>query len=266
MYSSEIHRYLNSLIAEPYCDWEDLSVKFLETFNHWILSTQLNEVKGLDLFPYRDFCLGVTHSLDDLHIRYNQNLVALKKEYKYHWRIRPNMLQKEVDELSYGDVLVLSLPFAFNGSVHPEMKNILNVCKKKKIPLHIDSAWFGTSTGLVFDYSHPCIESVTFSLSKGLGLGQHRAGVRYSKKREAGPVTVINDYNYYVRSVMWIGLKFMHEFSPDYFQNLYKEAYEKVCKNLCLKKSPIIFLAYEENENCPVGIRPLVRWVSEGRY
>ena len=269
MYNSEIHIYLKSLLKEPYPDWNDLTQKYLESFHLWIKSSRLNDLKGLDTFPYKDFCIGVTHSLDDLHIRYRDSLVALKKEYKYHWRIRPDMKTKTIEELSKGDVLVLSLPFAHTGSVHRDMDDILKICLEKNIPLHIDSAWFGACRDIQFDYAHPAVQSVSFSLSKGLGLGQYRSGIRYSRERAIGPVTVINDFNYYVPSSAWIGLKFMQNFSPDYMQNKYYTYYNKICNKLNLKPSPTIFVAYEkncQNEYHPVGIRPLLRWLSEQKY
>lgn len=270
MYNSEIHRHLKSLSQEPYPDWSDnLTQKYLDTFHLWIKSSQLNQLKGLDTFPHRDFCIGVTHSLDDLHIHYGDRLVALDKEYKYHWRIRPQMKQKQVEDLAEGDVLVISLPFANSGGIHARMDDILKICEQKNIPLHIDSAWFGACRDICFDYSHPAIQSVSFSLSKGLGLGLYRSGIRYSKTRHPGPVTIVNDFKYYMMSSTWIGLKFMQSFSPDYLQNKYQSYYKEMCKHLNLKPSSTIFVAYKKYEDqnyYPVGVRPILRWLSEGKY
>ncbi len=269
MYNSELHKYLKSLMTEAYPDWDDLAERYLHSFDTWIRSSQLNQLKGLNAFTSRDFCLGVTHYLDDLHIRFGEHLVAFDKEYKYHWRIKPNMKKKTPGELSRGDVLVISMPFAHTGGIHPGMSTILDDCLNKSIPVHIDSAWFGSCRDIHFDYNHPAIESIGFSLSKGLGLGQHRAGIRYSKERVPGPVTVINDFRYYVQSVMWIGLKFMEKFSPDYLQNKYRTHYDEMCDKLGLKATPTIFVAYETNSEgleIPVGVRPVLRWLSERRY
>jgi len=269
MYNCEIHRYLNSLLKEPYADQQDLPSAYLKTFHNWIQSSRLNRLEGLDGFPYRDCCIGVTHYLDDLHIQYGNHLVILEKEYKYHLRIKPQIRTKKIDDLRTEDVLVLSLPFCNSGNIHSDIDLILHTCQQKQIPLHIDSAWFGACRDIVFDYSHPVIQSVSFSLSKGLGLGQHRAGIRYSKKRTPGPITIINDFNLHIQSSLWLGLKFMQKFSPDYLQNKYYENYQMICDKLKLKPSSTIFVAYEKNSDndyWPVGIRPILRWISEGRY
>ena len=269
MYNSEIHGHLKYLLKESYPDRTDLAEEYLSVFHHWIHSSQLNKLEGLDEFPYRDICIGVTHSLDDLHVCYGDRLTALEKEYKYHWRIRPQMKMKREEELSEGDVLVLSLPFCNSGNIHYNMDNILKICLEKNIPLHIDSAWFGACRDIHFDYSHPAIQSVSFSLSKGLGLGAYRTGIRYSKKRAPGPVTIINNFRLYIHSSLWIGLKFMEKFSPDYLQQKYYDSYKEVCKNLDLKPSSTIFVAYEKSSNgnyYPVGLRPILRWISEQKY
>ena len=269
MYNSEIHGYLKSLLKEPYPDWNDLTQDYLKAFHLWIKSSTLNHLEGLDEFGRRDFCIGVTHFLDDLHVRYGDRLVALEKEYKYHWRIKPKMKMRQVEELSEGDVLILSLPFAHTGGIHPDMDKILKLCSKKNISLHIDSAWFGACRDIHFNYAHPAIQSVSFSLSKGLGLGQYRSGIRYSREKTAGPVTVINDFKYYVPSSAWIGLKFMKNFSPDYLQNKYRNHYKKICDKLELIPSSTIFVAYEKNpqgEYHPMGLRPVLRWLSERKY
>ena len=118
MYNSEIHGYLKSLLKEPYPNWNDLAEQYLEAFHQWIHSSQLNKLEGLNTFPCRDICVGVTHSLDDLHVCYGDCLVALEKEYKYHWRIRPQMKMKKEEDLSEGDVLIISLPFCNSGNIH----------------------------------------------------------------------------------------------------------------------------------------------------
>ena len=270
MYNLEIHRYLKSLLKEPYPDSQDLIPRYLDTFHNWIKNSKFNQLDGLDSFPDRDFCIGVTHFLDDLHIRYREKLVTLKGEYPYHKRIRPKMKVRSIENLSQGDVLVLSLPFSHIGDIHPNMEDILRICSQKNIPLHIDSAWFGVCRDIQFDYAHPAIKSVSFSLSKSLGLGQHRSGIRYSKERTFGPVSTINDSKYYMECSAWIGLKFMQHFNnPDYFQNKYQSYYKEVCDNLNLKPGPTIFVAYEkisEGNYRPVGIRPLLRWLQEKRW
>jgi hypothetical protein len=242
-----------------------LREEFLAQFDQWLHGSELNQISGLQNFPHRDFIIGVTHALDDLHITFGSRLVVVEKEYAYHRRMKgAELTERSLSTLQTGDVLVLAAPFSWYGDLHPETMQILNRCLELKIPVHIDAAWYGCTKDFSFDYSHPAIQSVAFSLSKGLGLGSHRTGVRYSKNRHAGPVTIINDFNMCIASVMWYGIHFMKEFGSDYIQNRYGEAYRHVCEKLNLRPTKAIHVAFKEQSDgewIPVGVRPFLRYL-----
>lgn len=246
-------------------DVVELRTRYLSNIDTWINSSRLNRICGLSTFPDRDVIIGVTHSIDDLHITHHKSLVVYEKSYPYLKRMRPDITERNVNNLTEGDVLLLEIPFAYYGDAHPDTNKILNRCQELNIPVHVDAAWYGCLKDFEFDYSHPAIESVSFSLSKGLGLGSHRTGIRYSKKRWPGPVSIINDFNMCVVSTIWYGINFMNEFPIDYLQNKYSEAYELVCNKLNLTKTKAIHLAFKHNghESVPVGIRPFLRTLAD---
>lgn len=265
MYDRAFSGLLESLSKERYFrDPQRLREDFLIEFDKWIHASQLNKVSGLESFPDRDFIIGVTHSLDDLHIAFGNNLVIMEREYAYHRRMRPDIVERSLETLRAGDVLVFGVPSSWYGDLHPQTQEILDRCEELSIPVHIDSAWYGCLRNFNFDYSHPAIQTVSFSLSKGLGLGSHRTGVRYSRKRHVGPVTIINDFNMCIVSVMWYGIHFIREFGSDYIQNRYGEAYDHVCEQLRLRPTKAIHTAFMEKEDGqwgPVGIRPFLRYL-----
>lgn len=247
-------------------DTNSLRIQFIDAMDVWLNSSHLNTISGLDQFPDRDALLGVTHALDDLHITHYNSLVILNKEYAYYSRMRPDIKVRTLETLQPGDVLVLAAPFAQYGDLHPQTHQILEQCEKLNIPVHIDAAWYGCMRNFEFNYSHPAIQSVSFSLSKGLGLGSHRVGVRYSRKRWPGPVSIVNDFNMSIASTLWYGLKFMEKFPIDYLQEKYGESYNLVCDKLKLKKTKAIHTAMKANENGefhPVGVRAFLRTLAD---
>ena len=143
------------------------------------------------------------------------------------------------------------------------MNAILDRCLELSIPVHIDASWYGCLRDFTFNFDHPAIQTASFSLSKGLGLGSHRAGIRYARHRHLGAVTVINDFNMGIASVMWYGLHFMRKFGSDYIQNRYGEAYRYTCKRLGFRETKAIHVAFVESatETMPVGIRPFLRYL-----
>jgi hypothetical protein len=242
----------------------DVKPLFISRFDKWANSSKLNQIQGLEALPNRDFIIGVTHALDDLHISFSQQLVGFEKCYPYHRRMKNDFILRNLDSLQQGDVLIFEAPFAWHGAKHPLTDQVLDRCLQLNIPVHIDSAWFGCVRDFSFNYNHPAIQSVSFSLSKSLGLGSHRVGVRYSKIRHAGPVTLINDFSMEITSVMAAGIKMMDTFGSDYLQNRYGEAYQLVCEKLNLRPTNAIHTAFEEVEPGiwhPVGIRSFLRYL-----
>ncbi len=265
MYDRAFSDLLEKLSKDRYfSDPGHLRQNFLSAFDHWLHDSKLNKISGLEAFPDRDFIIGVTHSIDDLHIVHGAQLVTMENEYAYHKRMKPEITERQVGSLASGDVLAFAIPSSWYGDIHPQTLEILDRCQELSIPVHVDAAWYGCLKDFHFDYSHPAIQSVSFSLSKGLGLGSHRAGVRYSKERRPGPVTVINDFNMCIVSVMWYGIHFMKEFGSDYIQNRYGTAYSLICDKLNLRPTKAIHTAFCESSSgdwAPVGIRPFLRYL-----
>lgn len=262
MYDREIHAFLSTLSKEHFSDRENLRERFIETFDRWLTGSQWNEISGVETFPHRDFCVGVTHFLDDIHQMNGDRVVVVEGDYRYHWRLRPNISVRTPSSLSQGDVLILAAPFPSLGDLHPDTKHFLDRALELSVPVYIDSAWYGCTRGFNFDYNHPAVRSVGFSLSKGLGLGANRIGVRYSRERENGPITIMNDHNMCINVLMWYGIQFIDRFGSDYMWNKYGELYEEVITGLGLTPTRAIHLAKESDEHGnlhAVGLRSVLR-------
>ncbi len=259
MYDSEVHHYISEILktgenfaTEP----EKLMQEFKDKFHNWIISSKLNKIHGLEDFKDRDIIVGVTQYLDDLW--QTRNNVVLENEYKYHWRLYGEKLKvKKPNELQEGDSLIISMPFPYYGDIHPGMDIILDICNQRNVDVHIDACWYGCSKDINFSISEPCIKSIGFSLSKALGLGANRIGVRYCRQRWTGPVSIINKFDMNNQILVWMGTKFIDKFGADFWQNKYGEAYKKICHDYNLKPTKAIHLAWDGNR--PVGVRPLLR-------
>src|SRR5262245_9973311 len=93
LYDRAFSQLLETLAGENYFrDTEALRQEFLKEFDRWIHGSELNSVKGLALFEHRDYIVGVTHAIDDLHITYGDRLVIMEKEYAYHRRMKPQII------------------------------------------------------------------------------------------------------------------------------------------------------------------------------
>jgi len=263
MYDNEIHALHNKRRISGDNNVEKLKEKFENQIDQWINSHKRIKFTGLANFPDRNVVLGVTHQLDDLHMQYKGHIAVFKGDYRYHWRLDPNVHCRALHTLVYADIVVLAVPFPGNANMHPETMEILEKCRVFRIPVHIDAAWFGCCQNIDFNCDHPAIQTVTFSLSKALGMGCHRIGLRYARKPQAGPVKIMNDFGYTNIADMYLGIQMMKKFGTDFWWNKYENHYNKICKDFDLKPANAIHVAWDKDTL--VGIRQLLRYLEEGK-
>lgn len=206
----------------------DLSIlqKFLDTYRNWINSSKINTVLGLDTFPYAEFIQGTSEGFDKFYTRHRTlRFRCFRGEYMYHrlcWESAWPTQWRYIDEdqndfgLSSGDAVIVSFPFADLGNPHPKFNtHFLDICYERDIPVLVDSAFFGITGNLTFDYTHPAIEQVCFSLSKTFPVNLHRIGMRLSRKLANDGVTIYNNSQYINKFGAAIGLEMLNTKGPD---------------------------------------------------
>jgi hypothetical protein len=223
----------------------------------WILSSPFNTLEGLNTFLRKDIIIGCTQFIDTLYM--NGPVQTLVNDYRYHDRLNLSMGQKSVGGLIPDIPLIIALPFPSLGNVHTDMQEILDECVTKRIPVHVDGAWITCSRDIDFDFNHPAIKSVAISLSKGLGLGWNRVGIRWTKETKPDAITIMNDFNMNNRALAMIGLHFVRNLPADYLWLTHGERYYKVCRDFNLLPTKSIHLALRNGQ--PVGISPLIRFL-----
>lgn len=262
MYDKHINKLLDEVYHKNPAHMHNLVNDFKNLFIEKLNNFTVNELLGLDTFKYHDVIIGCTQFIDDLYIRLGNNLMILENDYKYHERLNPNIKYYSIDNLDKNKELLIAMPFPAYGDIHPSMNDILDRCLKLNIPIHIDGAWLTCSKDIHFDFSHPAIQTLGVSLSKGLGLGGNRIGIRFSKERPTGSISIMNDFNMNCQGLMLTGLHFLEKLPLDYFWLKYKDANDKVCQDFSLTPTKSIHLALDANGN-PVGIRPLLRYLAD---
>ena len=245
--------------------------EFLEYIDYWIKSHKRVKYHGLNNFKRKDAILGTTHQLDELHHLNKGRIATYKGEYKYHRRLTDFKVKqiKSFEELKFGDVFIVSYPSCITTNYHKDFSLLLDHCEEHQIPVHIDGAWYGQCRNFEFDVSHPAIHSVSVSLSKALGMGSQRIGIRYTHTPPLGPIKIMNDFNYANVSDMWIGMGAMKHFGVDFWWNNYEDLYEKVCEDFNLIECDSIHIGMlDEGRHGinPYGIRTPLRFLIDGIF
>jgi hypothetical protein len=230
-------------------------VNFKESMSSWLTHSKLNKITGLENFSRIDIMQGCTQFIDSVYMQ--GEVQVLKGDYKYHHRLEN--WGRSVGSLSPTIPLIIAMPFPSNGAVHDQMTEILDEAQDKGISVHVDGAWFTCCRGIDFDVSHPAIKSVGISLSKGLGLGWNRIGLRWTKKENPDSITIMNDFNMLLRAPVMIANHFLSTFEPDYLWKTHGHNYFKICQDFNLTPTPAIHIAMRDNQ--PVGLSPLLRYL-----
>jgi len=257
MYDSSINKLYDRFYQENPVHNENLFEDFKTEFVNWLDQHTMSKLSGYKNFTQQDICVGCTQFIDDLYMRCSTNgIQILENDYKYHWRLNPDIEYVTIDTLDPARELIIAMPFPYYGDVHPKMNQILDRCEELDIPVHIDAAWLSCSRDIEFDFDHPAVKTFCISLSKG-GLGGNRIALRFARNRPDGAITIMNDFNMNCQSLVWMGIKFMQELGPEYYWREYGAEYDQVCKDFNLQPSKAIHLATNNGE--PVGVRPVLR-------
>ena len=222
----------------------------------WLFKSKLNNLAGLEFFNRIDIINGCTQFIDNLYMQ--GPVQTIRGDYRYHERLKLSYI-KDVGSLIPNVPLIIAMPFPQVGAPHANMIEILDEAIIKEIDVHIDGAWITCCKDVAFNFNHTAIKSVGISLSKGLGLGWNRIGLRWTRQTALDSVTIMNDFNMNLRAPAMIGLHFIRNLPQDYLWNKHGDKYYKVCKDFNLTPTNSIYLALRSGQ--PVGISPLIRYL-----
>ena len=259
IYDPEFQKHL---AEAPWKEWLskpgyfEVRQEYLKKIHEWIHSTEANVVKGLARFKHRDMINGTTQAFDEAYYRYsNKRLRLLRGEYAYHKRVVGNLSYLDDENGNYipveeNDWVIVSYPFCGNGDIPPHFDQLQDDCLKKNVPLLLDCAWFGTCRDIYIDVNHPAITEVCFSLTKGIGLGNIRSGIRYSNYEDNLPIRQQNNYNHLPLGAAQVGIWQMQKFGPDFIPNKYYDPiYKHVCFTHNLKETNCMMIAMLDKDH-----------------
>ena len=244
----------------PACSYDN----FKQQFHQWIVGNPLNNLQGLEQFQ-RDICVGTTHFIDCVIMKHgSSNVQILENDYSYYKKLDPQRQWAVPGSLMANQVLLMALPFPGYGDIHPQMTDILDECQEKNIAVYIDGCWMSSARNITFDFRHPAIVAVAFSLSKGLGMAWNRIGVRYSRPGSgADSITVANQTGMINTVDIQIGSLYMHEFQPDYLWQKYAQAYDQLCQALLLRPTKCLHMSRKFDTGEPVGTTVALRMIQD---
>jgi hypothetical protein len=211
--------------------------QFVEQYHNWILATELNQFKNLDVFQVAAYSNGTTESFDKFYLKHStRRFRCFRGEYMYHgasWKTYfPNWCYLNDAELDANDAVVISLPFSDTGNIHADTEKILSQCTELGIPVLIDCAFVGICANIDFDFDQPCITDVVFSLSKTFPVANLRIGMRLTKVDDDDSLLIHKKTNYTNRLGAAVGLDLIGQFSVDHNYQQWHSQQLEFCEQL----------------------------------
>lgn len=241
--------FVKDISDKVYNDFKTETEKYLK-------SSTLTSLHGLETFSRIDIINGCTQFIDNLYM--SGPVQTVIGDYRYHERLGYAYV-KSVGSLIPEIPLIIAMPFPRLGDQHTDMDEILHEAKLKNIPVHIDGAWVTCCRDIKFNLDNPVIKSVGISLSKGLGLGWNRIGLRWTKDIKSDSITIMNDFHMNNRALSMIGLHYIRNIKVDHLWLTHGQKYYKICEDFNLTPTKSIYLALKDNQ--PVGVSPLIRYL-----
>lgn len=225
---------------------------FIGFSNEWFMSSKLNNINGIELFPAKDIIIGCTQYIESICLKYSWNIQVLPEDYGYY-----NVMGKPYTipgELLPNVPLIVSIPNWKYGH-RPEWDDVLKECEEKNIDVHVDGAWFTVAKDIKLDLDHPNIKSFAMSISKYIG-SWNRVGIRWCRQRSMDTITMFNVQNKYNEALTSCGYFIMNNLPRDYGWDTYGEKYNLLCKDNNLEPSNFFYVA--KKGNTPVSITNLL--------
>jgi hypothetical protein len=250
---SQVYDLIKGLADDDVLNDISIQEQYLDRYQIWIRSSRLNELQGLDQFPVAAYANGTSEGFDKFYLKHNRRRFrCFRGEYMYHpasWRnYFPGWKHLDDGPVEANDAVVISMPFSDTGDIHKETLQVLDQCATLSVPVLIDSAFFGICRGIEFNYDHPAITDIAFSLSKSFPVANLRIGMRLTRTDDDDSLLVHNKTNYNNRLGAGVGLELLRRFTPDYNTQTWGSNQLWFCKQLGIRpsKSVIFGLAGPE--------------------
>jgi hypothetical protein len=232
----------------------DNVAEFCSRYLDWIKSTNNNKLIGLESFTHFVFSNGTTEAFDKFYYKHRtRRLRVFKGDYAYHSVALRSDAWEWLDGscLDPNDAVIISLPFADTGNEHHLYQSILNECDRLAVPVLIDCAYFGVCSNIIFDFNHPCITDIAFSLSKTFPVAYNRIGMRLSRTDSDDALFMINKMSYTNRNSVDVGIENLKKFGPDHLVETYKSKQLDFCRHLGLEPSNTVLFGIDVHNKYP---------------
>ena len=258
--NSTIINFINDSLKFDYLYDDKILPTFLDTYYEWIQKSKLNEFHGLNKFNKLDYVHGTSQCFDFFFLKNkNRRMRCFRGDFAYHKISWKNYFHNgwqfiEDDELKENDCFVVSVPFSDSGGLHPQTEDILKKCDNLKIPVLIDGAYYSIAGGIKIDLDRPCIDTITFSLSKPFyGAERLRIGMRCCKEFQDDTINFCNEFQQINRLGAGVGNDLCNNFHTDFNYQNFRKMQIKLCSQLNIEPTNTVIFGQASKDHKDFG-------------
>lgn len=166
---------------------------------------------------------------------------------RYHSKNFTVIKAGDWNRLQEDDLICLSMPFSFNGSIPDWYQDLCNYIEDKKINMFLDGAYLGTINKKLYIPDN-CILFAT-SISKCFNASGLRAGILFYDKLPSlfKAKFLIANYNY---TSMRKAIELLNIYDYYYMHRNYWHIQKLVCATHNIQPADSVILGYDESRHC----------------
>ena len=235
---------LNKHLLDPWIvqRYEEGWMEWLERTNN---KTYVSD--NLSLFKHSCYSQGTQESFLNFYMMNSgKRFRVFKGEYWWHmdiWtKLNYNWAYIEDDVVRPGDVCIVSCPFALMGKKHPLLDELVKDCDRHGVEILLDFIYLPNSINQTvnIDLSTPCINQITFSLSKTFPVQCAKVAIRFSKNKIDDPMQMSNDENIGNRLAAGLGFEIMGVHDLNHMTKKYEQPQKRWCNMLGLQATDVV--------------------------
>ena len=230
--------------------------EFEMAWRTWLESSTRNTI-DLSEFSHSSFTSGTSPAFGEFISRYPTRRVRVSRSDFTLTKILARsyshpILALEDGPLEFTDCVVLSFPFSGNGSYYPGYEQLLDHADELDVPVFIDGAYFGISSGIDYPLHHRCVKEFVSSLSKHVAGVPLRLGIRFTKELVDDSISAsLIGSDVFDRLNAYISIQLLQQFSHEWIINRYLHISNLVCRENNLEPTNTVTIAlggpeYEE--------------------
>jgi hypothetical protein len=253
--NSSVSEFIEGITCGAALSNPNISREFITNWQQWITGSKRNQLRGLSDYSSVRLTAGSAQIFDHFYLKHHRRRFrVLPGEFMYHsavFKLGLDYLALDSD-LHTNDAVIISVPFSDLGYQHTMMRSLLARCDQLAVPVLLDLSYLPVSKNIDLDLSHPCIDTLAFSISKAWPNAENlRMGIRLQRSDSDDGIDVFNSVDMINRLSCHVANQLITSYSVDWNWDIYGHTYHAVIAAMDLEPVDCILFGLDTKNRYP---------------